>query len=235
MDTTAEDDKLLFQSTMDALQGEVANGGVYLTLDPHLRMQYSRMIKEMADELHTKAASGAISWQQAASEAQEIRNTMMEMIRSRSTPVGRAMAQQLKREGKTLNELVARKTLQLYGNNASFNSLTVSAQDKVYSEIVLSAGKSNPRVNAKMLLYSRAGKGLILLSLAISVYVIATSDDKVAAAEREATTAGAGIAGGMAGGAIAGLMCGPGAPVCVTIGAFVGGALGAIGISLAWQ
>jgi short-subunit dehydrogenase len=33
----------------------------------------------------------------------------MVVIRGRSTPVGRAMAEQLKREGKTLNELVARK------------------------------------------------------------------------------------------------------------------------------
>ena len=41
---------------------------------------------------------------------------------------------------------------------------------------------------------------------------------------------GGGIAGGVAGGAVAGLACGPGAPVCVTVGAFVGGALAAFGI-----
>jgi hypothetical protein len=39
---------------------------------------------------------------------------------------------------------------------------------------------------------------------------------------------GAGIGGGMGGGALAGLLCGPGAPVCVAVGAFVGG-LGAAG------
>ncbi len=43
---------------------------------------------------------------------------------------------------------------------------------------------------------------------------------------------GGGIAGGIAGGAAAGLVCGPGAPVCVGIGAFVGGALAAFGVSL---
>lgn len=37
----------------------------------------------------------------------------------------------------------------------------------------------------------------------------------------------AGIEGGWAGGALAGLMCGPGAPVCVLIGVFVGGAIAA--------
>ncbi|MEL6711463.1 MAG: hypothetical protein AAFP10_08815 [Pseudomonadota bacterium] len=45
---------------------------------------------------------------------------------------------------------------------------------------------------------------------------------------------GAGIAGGVAGGAIAGLTCGPGAPVCVTLSAFVGGTLAAIGIDSFW-
>ncbi len=45
---------------------------------------------------------------------------------------------------------------------------------------------------------------------------------------------GGGIVGGFAGGAVAGLACGPGAPVCVTIGAFAGGALAAFGIATFW-
>ena len=36
------------------------------------------------------------------------------------------------------------------------------------------------------------------------------------------------------GAGVAGLACGPGAPVCVTLGAFVGGALAAIGIDSFW-
>ena len=59
-----------------------------------------------------------------------------------------------------------------------------------------------------------------------------TAEDKAAAAKEEAAVTGAGIGGGIAGGAIAGLACGPGAPVCVGIGAFVGGALAAFGVSL---
>ncbi|QFQ77129.1 DUF3265 domain-containing protein [Vibrio harveyi] len=39
---------------------------------------------------------------------------------------------------------------------------------------------------------------------------------------------------GIAGGAIAGLACGPGAPVCVSVGAFIGGTLAAFGASIAW-
>jgi hypothetical protein len=82
---------------------------------------------------------------------------------------------------------------------------------------------------------SKAGRGLLVLSLAISVYTIATSDHPLASAEREVTVTGAGILGGMGGGALAGLACGPGAPVCVTIGAFVGGFAAAFGVDFFWS
>ncbi|WP_373417324.1 hypothetical protein, partial [Vibrio sp. B181a] len=75
---------------------------------------------------------------------------------------------------------------------------------------------------------------LIVLSIGLSVYTIATSENKLETAGREALVAGAGIGGGIAGGAIAGLACGPGAPVCVSVGAFIGGTLAAFGMSIAW-
>jgi hypothetical protein len=140
----------------------------------------------------------------------------------------------MKAEGKTLNELIARKVLQIFGNDARFDRLTSAQPNSVYSEVVRSAGKSNPAVTARMRTVSRAGKGLIVLSLAISVYVVATADDPWAAAGREATVTSAGVVGGMAAGALAGLACGPGAPACVTIGAFVGGALVAFGVDYAF-
>lgn len=88
----------------------------------------------------------------------------------------------------------------------------------MYSEIVKSSGKSNPDVNRLMKNISSAGRGLIVLSIGLSVYTIATSENKLETAGREALAAGAGIGGGIAGGAIAGLACGPGAPVCVSVG-----------------
>jgi seryl-tRNA synthetase len=188
----------------------------------------------MASELRRQVSTGKISWIKAAEQAQETRNLMMEIIRTRSTPVGLAMAQRLKSEGKTLNELIARKTRQLYGKTADFSSLTSTRQNIVYAEIVKSAGKSNPRVTTVMRSLSYAGRGLIVISIALSVYTVATTENKFNAAGREIAITSAGVGGGMAGGAIAGLACGPGAPVCVTVGAFVGGALAAFGVSIIW-
>ena len=230
--TTA--DRQRFEDLIRGFEAQIASVGAHLEIDTSARKAYARQIKAMADELRTQAQRGRISWAQAAQQAQETRNTVMEIIRGRSTPVGRALAESLKQEGRTLNELIARKTLQLHGPEAVFEKLSVSQQNKVYGEIVKSAGRSNPRITATMRRLSFAGRGLIVISIAISVYTVATAEDKVDAAKREAAVTGAGIGGGIAGGAVAGLACGPGAPVCVTVGAFVGGVLAAIGTSYFW-
>lgn len=160
---------------------------------------------------------------------------IMEMVRSRSTPPGRAMAEQLKSEGKTLNELVAKKAKSLFGPQANFNNLSEVQKNQIYAGIVESAGKSNPQVNMKMMQLSRLGKGLVVLSIAISVYEIYTAEDKISESGRQLAINSAGIAGAVAGGAMAGLMCGPGAPVCVIIGGFVGGALAAWEMGRLWN
>ncbi|WCM93408.1 hypothetical protein M5C99_01335 [Acidovorax sp. NCPPB 2350] len=233
-DNPSDKDRSAFESAIWLLKVEMANAGAYMAIDSNARLAYTRQIEAMANELRAEALSGRITWPQAAQQAQEARNVIMEVIRGRSTPFGLAMAQQLKAEGKTLNELVARKAQQMHGPGARFDRLTAAQQNAVYGEIVKSAGKSNPRVTQAMRGLSRAGRGLIVLSVALSVYNVATAEDKVAAAGKEVAVAGAGIGGGIAGGALAGLACGPGAPVCVAVGAFVGGALAAFGADLLW-
>lgn len=230
----SKDDRHLFESSIQALEAELANIGTHLVIDSAVRQAYSQQIRAMADDLRMQVSNGKITWSQAASQASETRNAIIEIIRGRSTPVGRAMAEQLKSEGKTLNELIARKTQQVHGENTVFNRLSQTQQNAVYSEIVKSAGKSNPRVTTTMRNLSRAGRSLLVISIALSVYTVVNADDKTAAAGRELAVTGAGIGGGIVGGAIAGLACGPGAPVCVTVGAFVGGALAAFGVDLFW-
>lgn len=224
----------VFESAMNALEAEIANAGAYMVIDAEARKMYARQIKAMSAELRGSVAAGKITWAQAAAQAQEARNIIMEVVRSRSSPLGLALAQQLKSQGKTLNELIAKKAVDLYGKNTDFSALSESNKNTVYSEVVKSAGKSNPKVTAAMQKLSSAGRGLIFVSLAISAYNISTADDKWDAAGKEAAVTGAGIGGGIVGGAVAGLACGPGAPICVTAGAFIGGALAAFGVGMAW-
>lgn len=188
----------------------------------------------MAQDLSAQVASGRLTWAEAAERARELRNSIMTVIRGRSTPVGRAIATQLKQEGRTLNELIARKATQLFGPNANFSRLSQAQQNAIYAEIIKSAGKGNPSVDLAMRRLSYAGRGLLFISLALAVFSVATSENKVSAAGREAVVMGAGVSGGIAGGVLAGLACGPGAPVCVAVGAFVVGGLAAFGAGSLW-
>ena len=231
---TSTNDQAVFESAIRALEAEVAYFGTQFVIDSEVRLAYSRQIKAMADDYTTQVSRGRMSWKQAAEEAQETRNTIMEVMRGRSTPVGRAEAEAIKKQGRTLNELIAKKTQDLFGKSADFNGLSESQKNRVYAEIVKSAGKSKNKVNAKMFRLSRLGRGLVFLSIGVSVYTIATSDDKVATTEHEVKVTGAGIGGGIAVGALAGLACAPGAPVCVTVGAFIGGALAAFSADYFW-
>jgi hypothetical protein len=223
-----------FQHIIRTLEAQMANVGTHLSIDAAARYQYSVQIQAMAAQWHAQASAGRISWRQAAEEAQQMRNVIMEILRARSTPVGLAFAQKIKAEGKTLNTLIAEKVLAKHGKNVVFSQLSAAQKDAVYAAIVESAGKSDPKITSLMRRLSPAGKGLIVISIGLSVYSIATAEDKVSAAGQELASTGAGVLGGVAGGALAGLACGPGAPVCVTVGAFVGGALAAFGVSYVW-
>lgn len=118
------DGKAKFESAVNTLQGDVSAAAARLSVDPRLRIEYSRRIKEMAADLRAKANSGIISWEKAAMEAQETRNLIMDMVRTRSTPLGRAMAERMKTSGITLNELVAKKSASMFGPKVNFNSLS---------------------------------------------------------------------------------------------------------------
>lgn len=224
----------LLDDALQSFEAQLANTGAHLGLDGAARAHYSRLIQALAQELRHEAESGRITWAQAAEQAHATRNAVMDTIRSRSTPVGRALAEHLKREGRSLNELIARKVLQLHGPRAEFARLAPAQQNAIYAEIVASASRSNPQVSLVMQRLSVAGRGLLVLSLALSVYQVAVAEDRMTVAKREAVVTGAGIGGGLAGGALAGLMCGPGAPVCVTVGAFIGGAAAAFGAARFW-
>ena len=223
-------DRTAFDQSMDALNAELANAGTHLMIDAEGRRVYTRMIAEMSNELKGDVAAGRLTWREAANKAQDTRNVIMEFIRDRTTPVGRARAEALKKVGKTLDELVEAYAKKRYGTKVEFGSLSTAQQNEIFADIVASAGRSRESVTIAMQRLSRAGKGLLILSLALSVYTVATADDKVDAAKHEGAATLAGIGGGIAGGAAAGLVCGPGAPVCVTIGAVVGGALAAFGV-----
>ena len=227
-------DEETFENAIKSLEATTSSIGMHLEIDSTSRRMYAREIKAMSDNLRRDVARGKLTWAQAAEQAQVTRNVVMQLTRSKTKPVAREFAQSKKAEGYNLNAIKKKKTSKLFGKNAVFAKLTPSKQNRVFAEVVASAGRSQPGITRDMLRLSYLGRGLILLSLALSTYNVLTARDKSTAIKRELITTGAGIGGGIAAGALAGLACGPGAPVCVTIGAFVGGALAAFGAGFIW-
>lgn len=229
-----QSDEDAFENAIKSLEATTASAGMHLEIDTTARRIYAREIKAMSDNLRREVARGRLTWALAAEQAHNTRNVVMELTRSRTTPVARAFAEHKKAEGRGLNALVAEKAAKLFGKYAVFAKLTPSQQNRVFAEIVASAGRSQPTITRNMLRLSYVGRSVILLSLALSTYNVLTARNKSTAVKRELVTTSAGIGGSIAAGALAGLACGPGAPVCVTIGAFVGGTLAAFGAGFIW-
>lgn len=217
----------VLETALDALQAQAANFAQRHIRDARVRQGYVRDTQRFAEGLRAEVAAGRMGARQAAQQAVELRNSVMEAARLSSSDLGRARAQALKATGKGLSELQEYYAQRLH--KTPFARLTSSQKQGVWKEIVASSGRANPRVSAATLRLARVGRGLALAAVAIAVYNIAAAEDKGRAVAKEGVTVGAGFAGSIAGGAVAGLACGPGAPVCVTIGVFVGGALFAFG------
>ena len=219
-----------FDSAIAALRADFTAMAAMTVNDAHVRRLYQQEVTRLARALEQEAIAGRISWHTAAQRAQTLRNDVMSLMRGRTSSVGRALAEYMKRDGLTRETLLARYSERLFGRGVPFTSLDASQQARVHAEIVAAAGRASPQVNAMLARWSQIGRGVIVVSLAVSVYAVVVDEDPGRAALREGVVLGAGIGGGVAGGAAAGLLCGPGAPLCVTVGAFVGGALAAFGV-----
>jgi hypothetical protein len=215
-----------FYNAISVLETELVNFGYRGVQTADVRADYLKTIKFASEEFVELVQSGKISAEEGAKRANLLRNVIFEMSRRKDSELFRAYAQSLKSEAKPFDWFLERYSKKLYKTN--FASLATQEQrNAVFLEIAIASGRDNGKVSKLAPLLGRAGKVCLVASLAISVYNIATSEDKVKTAGREGTGILGGIAGGAAGGAAAGLICGPGAPVCSTVGVFVGGAIGA--------
>lgn len=221
------------ETSLANLKIQATNFGKRYITDDAVRSKYIRQTESVAKTLLEEVQSGHLSPLEAAEEANKIRNAIMEAARIGSSDIGRAQAQALKAIGKSLQELESYYAQKLF--KSAFEKLTQAEKNKVWLEIVEASGRPRPAMNLKAMRLSRAGRGLIFVSAAFSVYNVATAENMGRQAVKEGTTTGAGLLGGMTGGAVAGLACGPGAPMCVAVGIFVGGAAAALGAEFAFD
>jgi hypothetical protein len=187
------------------------------------RAWYIQKTQEYSRQLRQAYESGAMPAREAATAANQMRNEIMEMARVRSSDLGRAKAQALKAKGLAFEKLVEKYAQQKF--KTDFHSLGKPQQDAVLLEIVDSAGRANPKVSARARGLGAAGRALWVLTIAVAVYNVSTSNNKVDTAAREGVNLAGGFAGGAAGGAMAGIWFGP---VGVAIGVAIGGIVGSL-------
>jgi hypothetical protein len=222
-----EQEALALNTSISALQATTLNFSLRYTNDARVRTDYSRLTHRASTELRHQVLTGKLTAAEAAARANQMRNDIMAHSRKLTSPIGLAQAQKLKGTPKSLGDLSDLYAKQLY--NKSFKQLASPHQNNVYLEVIEASGRTRASVNTKTAQYLKYGRALGVASAGIAAYNIYTADNKPKAIAREGVTIGGGALGGIAGGAAAGLICGPGAPICVTAGVLIGGALAAIG------
>lgn len=190
-----------FYREIDLFQTEAVNFGFRLEKMAEVRPDYLKTIKFASDEFIELVKSGKISYEEGALRASKLRNALFEISRRKDYDLGRSIAEYYKPGAKPFEwflEKYAKKRFSL-----SFSSLTSQVQkDAVFLDVVVAAGRDNKGISGAVPYLGKFGKVCLVASLAISVYTVATAEDKVNAAGREGTSLLGGIAGGAAGGAV---------------------------------
>ncbi|MCA6063411.1 hypothetical protein [Thalassolituus marinus] len=221
------------RSALSGFESSAMNFGVRFIPDARVRAEYNAKAKQLSTEILREVSSGEISAAEGARKASEMRNLLMDALRGKTSEIAQAYAVRQKAVGKTLQELEEKYAKRMFGK--SFQSLSDSQKIKIWRELVFASGRPQLKANKLAKTLGVAGKGFIAFTLTVAVYNIATAEDKAQATAKEGAVVGGGLLGSVAGGAAAGLACGPGAPVCVGIGIFVGGVMFAIGAEIVFD
>ncbi|MBI1353592.1 MAG: hypothetical protein GC160_04545 [Acidobacteria bacterium] len=205
------------------LEVQMADFGFRFIQDASVREQYLRKAQEYSHEIRESYRAGKITYLQAETMANEMRNELLDWARAKSSDIGRAKAVQLKAKGLALEDLVGKYSQQKFGKPP--NALTAAERETVALEIVAAAGRPNPKVSVRAARLGAAGRALWVLAAVVAIYNIGTAENKLVAAGRETANLGGGMLGSVAAGAAAGIWFGP---VGIAVGAAVGGMLGAM-------
>ena len=117
-----------------------------------------------------------------------------------------------------------------------FDRLTQSEKAEVMLEIVETVHPSKaPPPPPAVGRWAKIGRCLVVVSIGIAVYRVATAEDTLKQASRETVGFGGGVAGGMAAGATVSAFAPEAAPLIIGLSALVGGILGALGADFVFE
>lgn len=184
---------------INALRIQANNFGATFINDASVRANYIKSVTKAIDEIIQLVKDKKITPHEGALTANQMRNQIMELARAKLSDYGLAVSKDIKQKGLLIEELQDKYSLRRFGR--VFKGLTESERNAVSMDIIEAAGRSNPRVNLSAKYFGVAGRALLIVSLAISVYNVIEAEDKTRQTTKEVIVAGSGLAGGIAGGA----------------------------------
>jgi Domain of unknown function (DUF4157) len=190
--------------------------GKTMTSEAALRQVYQRSAREISEEALRMIKEGT-SVEDAARWANQARNDLKALIRSRGSPIVRGFAEA--------------RNIRKYGNKLGPTFEELIRQGKTPEDIIGSAGRASTKVNRVATKLKVGGRLLIAIDIAIVTWEVFSAPEgerlrtAVAGAAGIAGAAGVGWAGAKGGAAVGLWLGGP-------VGAGVGGVIGAIGGAL---
>lgn len=226
-------------------EGSTANAAIQ-SYDATIRVnKYVEPAKELAEKVFNDLESGKISHIDARIQASQGRNELLNQTRNELSPGGKAFSEAIKDEGKPLEELVKKYSLQLLEKPdlmAKYGLKTLDPKSPLFDavkfelamrelgetaevsrEIIKAAGRTGKTVTAMAKFTKVAGPIGVAVGAGISGYEIITAPEgqKLHVAGREASGFAGGTLGSIGGGLLAGwtasLVCGPAAPACAIV------------------
>lgn len=226
----------------------------FLDHDSALRNAYMKAIKKMSHEYLKDVENGKMTVKEAAKEAHALRNDILEQTRKKNSPIALAASQKEKRTAKNLDQFLeyyalklkdpdkwkklkyqSRQALDDYVKTSNgtrhsyFQSLSTADKNKVFYSVVKGSGSSHGTFDKAAKYMKPLGRVIIVISISYAWYEIFSAENKEKEFYKQAATIGSGVAAGAAGGAIVGGVCGPGSPICSTVGVIIGGIAGGYG------
>jgi hypothetical protein len=183
----------------------------------------------MSQSIRAAVQANKLSPETGAEVANQMRNEIMQMQRLRDMDLGRALAQQMKGKGVSLEESIARAMKKLNIEGQPLKDLSGTQQRALLMEVIESSGRSRPAVTEAIPRFRWAARGLWLATFAIAAYNIGTAENPWWQTGRESANIAGGLGGSILGGAAMGAAGGVWAgPVGIAVGVVVGGLLGAL-------
>jgi hypothetical protein len=217
------------ETALHQLEATATSFGLRYIKMAEVRATYVQQIHEMSQSIRAAVQSGQLAADKGAEMAHAMRNEILASARSRDFDYGRALAQQMKAKGISLEKAIASAMKKLGLEGKPFQSLSGADQNRVFMEVIEGSGRSRATVTAGIPRLRWAARGLWIATLAIAAYNIGTAENPWWQSGREAANIAGGVGGGFAGGAAMGAAAGIwGGPVGVAVGVVVGGILGAL-------